>query len=148
MPGMNGLELQARLVEHGTMLPILFITSTADVPTAVAAMRQGAFDLIPKPIEIPFMIEKVQEAIKLDAQRVAAREQQNRARHLWDSLTPREQEVIELVVAGLSNKQIASKLSISEKTVEVHRARGTQKMQVSSMAELVRLHLSIAQPAA
>lgn len=148
MPGMNGLELQEKLIEIGTTLPILFITSTADVPTAVAAMRRGAIDLIPKPIEIPVLLEKVQEAIALDGQRLAAAQRHIRAARLWDSLTPREKEVIELVVDGLPNKQIAVRLSISEKTVEVHRARGMQKMEADSMADLVRAFLGASKPAA
>lgn len=148
MPGMNGLELQEKLNEIGTTLPILFITSTADVPTAVAAMRRGAIDLIPKPINVPTLLEKVEEAIALDGQRLIAAQRRMRATSLVQSLTPREKEVIELVVAGLANKQIAVRLAISEKTVEVHRARGMQKMEADSMADLVRAWMSVSRPAA
>ncbi len=123
MPGLNGLELQRALAAAGRDESIIFITGHGDIPTCANAMKAGAIDFLPK----PFRDEDLLDAI---------------ARSL-DQLTPREREVMELVVAGKLNKQIAAELGASEKTIKVHRGRVMQKMQVFSVAELVRLTESL-----
>ena len=139
MPGMSGIELQHELARRGSVLPIIFLTAHGDVPMAVGAVKQGAFDFIEKPFEDERLLRLVAEALKLDA---AVRER--RARHLTaaarlDTLTPREREVLDCVVAGKLNKHTAEELGISIKTVEAHRAKLMQKLRVDSTAQLVRL---------
>jgi FixJ family two-component response regulator len=147
MPGMSGIELQRELARRGSTLPIIFLTAHGDVPMAVGAVKQGAFDFIEKPFEDERLLRLVEEALKLDA---AARERQ--ARHLTavarlDTLTPREREVLDCVVSGKLNKRTAEELGISIKTVEAHRAKLMQKLHVDSTAQLVRLVID-GQPAA
>jgi FixJ family two-component response regulator len=147
MPGMSGIELQRELARRGSTLPIIFLTAHGDVPMAVGAVKQGAFDFIEKPFEDERLLRLVEEALKLDA---AARERQ--ARHLTavarlDTLTPREREVLDCVVSGKLNKRTAEELGISIKTVEAHRAKLMQKLHVDSAAQLVRLVID-GQPAA
>lgn len=143
MPGMTGLELQQRLAEIGSTLPIIFITGHGDVPMAVEAMRQGAFDFLRKPVDEANFIDRIRNALdqesgnwhqKLD--RV-----QNTARIA--TLTEREYEVFQLVAEGIANKAIASDLGISERTVEVHRAQVMKKLGVKTLAQLVRIHLQL-----
>ena len=139
MPGMSGLDLQARLERDAINLPVILLTAHGDVPMAVRAMRAGAFDFIEKPCNDQVLLDRVNAAVRHDRQRRddddAARRVQKRAQHL----SPREREVMQLVIEGLLNKQIASRLSISIKTVEVHRARVMEKMEADSLAELVRM---------
>ena len=146
MPGMSGIELQRELARRGSILPIIFLTAHGDVPMAVAAVKQGAFDFIEKPFEDERLLQLVDGALKLDA---AARERL--ARHLSavariDTLTPREREVLDCVVAGKLNKRTAEELGISIKTVEAHRAKLMQKLRVDSTAELVQLALESRSP--
>ena len=147
MPGMSGIELQRELARRGSPLPIIFLTAHGDVPMAVGAVKQGAFDFIEKPFEDERLLRLVEEALQLDA---AGRERQ--ARHLTavarlETLTPREREVLDCVVSGKLNKRTAEELSISIKTVEAHRAKLMQKLDVDSTAQLVRLVID-GQPAA
>ena len=139
MPGMSGIELQRELARRGSTLPIIFLTAHGDVPMAVGAVKEGAFDFIEKPFEDDRLLRLVDEALKLDA---AVRERMTR--HLTavarlDTLTPREREVLDCVVAGKLNKRTAEELGISIKTVEAHRAKLMQKLRVDSAAQLVRL---------
>ncbi len=139
MPGMSGLELQARLQARGSKLPIIFITAHGDVPMAVKAVKAGALDFIPKPFRDQELIDKIQRALEIDAQlRAQAADRDEMARRL-DSLTPREREVLEGVLAGKANKVIAHDLGVSQRTIEIHRARVMEKMQAGSLAELVQM---------
>ena len=139
MPGVSGLALQETLATAGHRIPIIFITGHGDITMSVRAMKAGAVDFLPKPFNDQDLLEAIQEAIARDRQ---ARQEwavlqaiQQRA----DLLTPRERDVLGLVVAGLLNKQIAAELGLSEKTVKAHRAQVMEKMQVSSVAQLVLL---------
>jgi RNA polymerase sigma factor (sigma-70 family) len=141
MPGMSGVELQDRLRELECDLPIVFVTAHGDVPTAVRAIKAGAVDFIQKPFPDQKLLDKVHQALALDARNRALRAERLEIRQRIEGLTPREREAMALVVAGLPNKRIARELGISERTVEVHRARVMEKMRVSSVPELVRLVL-------
>lgn len=139
MRGMSGLELQARLAEQGAPLPIIMLTGHGDVPMAVRAVRAGALDFLEKPVSNDVLLARVRRALELDSQRRAAEAGHRAVQTRLDTLTAREREVLELVVAGRANKQIAATLGIHEKTVEVHRRHVFQKLGVHSTVELVRL---------
>ena len=141
MPGMSGLELQEKLTEDGALIPVIVLTGHGDVPAAVRALKGGAVDFVEKPFNPQALLDLVQQAIARDAdiRAQAAREAELAERRAL--LTPREQEVMELVVAGKANKVIAIDLDISERTVELHRGRIMKKMRVRSLAELMRLVL-------
>jgi FixJ family two-component response regulator len=139
MPAVSGLELQSILAEKGSLLPIIFLTAHGDVSTSVQAMKHGAVDFLTKPVNDEDLLAAVRIAIEKD--RVLRQEQTElfEIRERLATLTPREREVLEYVVAGRLNKQIASDLGTVEQTVKVHRAHVMQKMKVHSVAELVRL---------
>jgi RNA polymerase sigma factor (sigma-70 family) len=139
MPGVSGLALQERLAAAGPRIPIIFITGHGDVTLSVRAMKAGAVDFLPKPFNDQDLLEAIQEAIARDRQAREKRAALQAIQQRVDLLTPREHDVLGLVVAGLLNKQIAAELGMSEKTVKVHRAQVMQKMQVSSVAQLVLL---------
>ena len=139
MPGMSGIELQSRLIELGSELPIIFVTAHGDVPTAVTAVKAGAVDFIQKPFQDQKLLDMVQHAIELNAQTRQQRTHLTEIEGRVKSLTPRELEVLDLVVAGKLNKIIARELGISQRTVEIHRARVMQKMGASSVSQLVRM---------
>jgi RNA polymerase sigma factor (sigma-70 family) len=139
MPGMSGLDLQARLQEMGSTLPIIFVTAHGDVPMAVDAVKAGARDFVQKPFRDQELLDKIQEALEADTRGRAERSDLNEIRSRLESLTPRETEVMDLVVAGKPNKNIARALGISQRTVEIHRARVMEKMQVRSVSMLVQL---------
>lgn len=139
MPGMSGMELQQELQERGLNLPIIFITGHGTIPLSVKAIKAGAVDFLEKPFETSSLNALIEKAISLSRQRARQNLEYHVLRKRYDSLTPREQEVMHLVVAGLLNKQIAYELGIVEKTVKVHRARLFGKMQAASLAELVRM---------
>jgi RNA polymerase sigma factor (sigma-70 family) len=139
MPGMSGLELQARLREMESTLPIIFVTAHGDVPMAVSAVRTGAMDFIQKPFRDQELLDKIQEALEEDARVRSARQDLEGIQNRLDALTPREREVLDLVVAGKANKNIARALGISQRTVEIHRARVMEKMGVRSVSMLVQL---------
>jgi FixJ family two-component response regulator len=146
MPGMSGLELQRKLNERGAELPVIILTGTADVPTAVAAMKGGAVDLIEKPVTAEVLEARVRHALARDAARRDRRAQRDTIEARAAELSAREREVMDLVVAGLANKQIAVRLRLSEKTVEAHRSRVMRKMQADSVAELVRMAVTLDPP--
>ena len=138
MPGTSGLELFERLVEGGLLpaLPVIFLTGHGDVPTAVAAVKRGAFDFVEKPFSNNALVDRVEQALMLGAAELSRRrDQRQRARRLAE-LTEREAEVMRLVIEGHPNKRIADELGISVRTVEVHRARVFEKMDVKSAVEL------------
>ena len=143
MPEMSGLELHEKLDALGSQLPIIFITGHGDVPMAVAALQRGACDFIEKPFRNEDLLSRIERALELDSQ-LAARQQRNSAiEHRLGQLTQREREVMQLVVTGKLNKQIADELEISMKTVEAHRARVMEKMGVRTLAELVKAVMSV-----
>ena len=146
MPGMSGLELQERLEAEGVTLPVIVVSGYGDVPTAVRVMKQGAVDFIEKPFSDQAMLDRIQASIERDLAARRAEAERASARGNRDSLTRREAEVMDLVIAGKSNKEIARDLAISPKTVEVHRANVMKKMQADSLADLVRLAERAAEP--
>ncbi len=140
MPVMGGFELLEALNQQHNPIPLIFITGHGDVPMAVRAMQAGAMDFILKPFNDQLLLEKVQKAIALDKKRCSQVTQIDWPKRLAQ-LTTREREVLELIVAGQHNKEIAYNLNISLSTVEFHRANIMRKLQVRSIAELVKLHL-------
>jgi len=134
MDGMNGLEVQDALRRNARQLPIVFISGSATVPTTAACFKGGAEDFLEKPVRAKELLDAIHRALEHDASRSADRAELDDLRRRHDQLTPRELEVMTLVVAGMLNKQVAYDLCISEKTVKVHRARVMEKMQVESLA--------------
>jgi two-component system, LuxR family, response regulator FixJ len=139
MPGMTGLELQRHLIEIGCNIPVVFITGHGDIPMAVEAVRQGAVDFIQKPFDDQELVDRIEEAMKQ-----AARQREGELERLQildriASLTAREKEVMGQVVLGKANKVIAGDLGVSQRTVEIHRARVMEKMHANSLARLVRM---------
>ena len=144
MPGMSGIELQAKLMAEEVTLPIIIVSGYADVPTAVRSMKGGAIDFVEKPFNEQMMLERIQLSILEDARLRQKRAQRERAQARLQSLTPREHQVMDLVILGRSNKEIARELDISPKTVEVHRSHVMAKMEAHSLAELVVISERIA----
>ena len=139
MPGLDGLELQERMEEGGRHLPIVFVTGRGDVPSSVRAMKRGAVDFLLKPFTADQLLGAVHVALERDRRAAGERADLAALRARFATLTTREREVFALIVTGLLNKQVASRLGTSEKTVKAHRARVMEKMAVGSFAELVRL---------
>jgi two-component system response regulator FixJ len=139
MPGMSGLDLQERLAAQRIHVPIIFITGHGDVQMAVRAVQSGAFDFVEKPFNDQDLLDRIQKAIIFDAGQRGRSMQRAQLRSLFASLTPREREVLDLVVEGMSNKAIANSLGLSAKTVEVHRAKVMEKMHARSVADLVKM---------
>ena len=139
MPGLSGLDLQRELQTRSILLPIIFVTSHGDIPMTVKAIKDGAVDFLPKPVKDNVLLNAVDQALaRAELQRTERQEVENLQKRV-DTLTPRERDVMKLVVRGLLNKQIAFELGTVEKTVKVHRARVMEKMEVQSLAELVRV---------
>jgi RNA polymerase sigma factor (sigma-70 family) len=145
MPGMSGLELQQRLNERHSIVPIIFITGHGDVPMAVEAMQAGAVDFIQKPFRDQDLIDRINQALDKDSANRQALSERSEIRKRLETLTPREREVLDLVVHGKANKVIAGDLKLSQRTVEIHRARVMEKMRASSLAHLVRMVLEVDQ---
>jgi FixJ family two-component response regulator len=138
MPGMNGLDLQNWLAEHSIELPIIFVTAHADVPIAVRAMKGGAIEVFTKPFDEVALLDAVNRALTKDEERARANRELETLRERYNSLTSRERTVMGMVVTGALNKQIASALGTSLKTIKAHRARVMEKMSADSLATLVR----------
>jgi two-component system, LuxR family, response regulator FixJ len=145
MPGMSGLELQQALNMRGAITPIIFITGHGDVAMAVDAMRHGAYDFLTKPVRDQDLLDRVQGALQKDAANRQSLVQAHDVRQRLQTLTPREREVFTLVTRGLANKVMAGELGVSQRTVEIHRARVMEKMQADSLAQLVRMSLQLAE---
>jgi RNA polymerase sigma factor (sigma-70 family) len=141
MPGMSGLELQAHLARQEIRLPVIIITGHGDVSMAVKAMKSGAVDFIEKPFHDEELLSSIRNALDFDQKQRSLQSQRAEIAARLAELTPREHEVMEMVTDGRSNKEIASGLGVSAKTVEAHRARVMDKMRASSLAELVRMAL-------
>jgi len=141
MPGLSGLTLFDRLLARGvpTLWPVIFLTGHADVPTAVDTVKRGAFDFCEKPFSDNALVDRVEQALALSRERLAQRAGRRAVQARMDELTERERAVMERVAGGLANKQIADELAISVRTVEVHRARVFEKMDVKSAVELAQL---------
>lgn len=138
MPGLDGLQLQQALFLSGQCLPIIFITGHGDIPMSVKAMKMGAVDFFPKPFHDDDLLQAVHEALRRGELERADRDERSAVLKRFNTLTPREREVMALVVRGMLNKQIAFELGASEKTIKIHRGRVMEKMQVQSVADLVR----------
>jgi two-component system response regulator FixJ len=143
MPGMSGLELQQRLNRMGSMLPVIFITGHGDVPMAVQAMKEGAFEFVQKPFRDQDLLDRINHALEQDRENRGTLARRADVLHRIESLTPREKQVMDLVVDGAANKVIAIDLGLSERTVEIHRAKVMEKMGARSVAHLVKLQLSM-----
>ena len=139
MPGLDGLQLQQALIAKGSEIPIIFLTGRGDIPMSVRAMKRGAVDFLTKPVDDEDLLEAIRDAIEKDRVNRPAIAERNAIRQRLATLTPREREVLEHVLTGQLNKQIAGDLDIAEKTIKVHRGRVMEKMGVRSVAELVRL---------
>jgi two-component system response regulator DctR len=145
MPGMSGLALFEQLLDRGIAQawPVIFLTGHADVPTAVDSVKRGAFDFCEKPFSDNALVDRIEQALNLSHERLSARQQLKQLQSQLAELTERERDVMRLVVEGLPNKLIADQLDISVRTVEVHRARVFDKMQVKSAVELANLLRSL-----
>ena len=138
LPGLSGLNLQRELSQKKIQIPIIFVTGYGDIPMTVQAMKAGAIEFLTKPFRDQDLLDAIEQAIQRDRLARNQRIELAKMEERYESLTPREREVMQLVVAGLLNKQIAVELDISEKTVNVHRSQVMQKMRADSLAELVR----------
>jgi FixJ family two-component response regulator len=146
MPGLTGMDLQEQLRAIKSDLAIIFITGHGDIPTSVRAMKDGAVDFLPKPFEDTQLLEAVAKAVAQNIHHQKARAEIESIQQRLDTLTPREREVMALIVTGRLNKQVAGELGTVEKTIKVHRARVMEKMGVQSLAELVRMAERVGRP--
>jgi two-component system response regulator FixJ len=143
MPGMSGLELQQHLNRMGSMLPVIFITGHGDVPMAVQAMKEGAFEFVQKPFRDQDLLDRINHALEQDKENRSTLARRADVLQRFESLTPREKQVMVMVVDGAANKVIAIDLGLSERTVEIHRAKVMEKMGARSVAHLVKLQMSV-----
>ncbi|HTT04688.1 MAG TPA: response regulator [Steroidobacteraceae bacterium] len=148
MPGMPGLQLQRHLVERGIELPVVVLTAHGDVATTRAALKNGALDFLEKPVDDEVLIEVLRNAIRVDEQRHRARTSRDQTLQRVAKLTPRELDVLRLLAEGLQHREIAARLAISPRTVEVYKARMMEKLQVRTLADVIRLGADMAREAA
>jgi len=139
LPGMSGLDCQSKLAEAGVTIPIIFITGHGDVPMSVRAMKSGAVEFLTKPFRPQELLDAVQQALDRDRKLREKRRETAEVRNRYETLTAREREVMELVVSGLLNKQIAAKLGTGEHTVKIHRSHMMEKMKADSLTALIRM---------
>lgn len=143
MPGMSGMELAQRLREQSSLMPIIFITGHGDVPMAVEAMKLGAMDFLQKPFRDQDLLDRIQEALKNNAAQYEQLSERNSIIERMNTLSPRERQVLDLILEGKANKVIAIDLELSQRTVEIHRARVMEKMQARSLATLVQMVMQV-----
>ena len=139
LPGLSGLDFQRQLAARNCRIPIIFITGHGDIPMSVRAMKAGAVEFLTKPFRDQDLLDAVRIALEKDRERRERKKEVSDLKERYNSLTPREQEVISMVVSGMLNKQIADQLATAENTVKVHRSRAMEKMQAQSVAELVKM---------
>jgi FixJ family two-component response regulator len=139
LPGLNGLELQNRLAVEHIAMPIIFITGCGDVPKSVQAMKAGALEFLTKPLDYNALVSAIRKALERNRLAIAEEAEMRKLRDRYAALTPRERQVMALVVAGLLNKQVGGELGISEITVKAHRGQVMQKMKANSLADLVKM---------
>ncbi|MCP3850218.1 MAG: response regulator transcription factor [Gammaproteobacteria bacterium] len=139
MPGMSGMDLQEKLSERETLLPIIMISGHGEIPMAVKAVQNGAVDFLQKPFSDQQLLDRISQAMKINSERHDIHDIQNDAQTKYDSLTPREREIFTEVVSGKLNKVIAYELNISTRTVEIHRAKAMEKMGARNLSELIHL---------
>ncbi|TLZ00718.1 MAG: response regulator transcription factor [Gammaproteobacteria bacterium] len=142
MPGMTGLELQAALRGRGIEVPVVVLTAHGDVATARAALKNGAFDFLEKPIDDAMLLEVLHNALRVDRERRAAVTARSSSDRRMERLTEREREILALLAAGHQNREIATQLGISPRTVEVHKARIMEKLECRSLADLIRMNIA------
>jgi len=147
LPGLNGLELQKRVAVERTDMPIIFITGHGDIPMSVGAMKAGAVEFLTKPFNDTVLLAAIRQALERSRKALSQEEERHELRDRYASLTPRERDVMTLVVSGLLNKQVAGELGISESTVKAHRGQVMQKMNANSVADLVKMTARLHQSA-
>ncbi|MEA2092981.1 MAG: response regulator transcription factor [Pseudomonadota bacterium] len=143
MPGMSGLDLQAKLAGMGQHPPIIMISGHGEIPNAVQAVQSGAVDFLQKPVSDQLLLDRIQQALRLDVENRRQYHETHELQTRYDTLTPREREVMQGVIAGKLNKIIADELSVSTRTVEIHRAHVMEKMQAGSLSALVNMSTHI-----